>query len=61
VNSVCITGFVDFVHHLVFFKEHSVSILDPGPFSSSGETCEVPTQVGPLEGADLNHWFLSRV
>jgi hypothetical protein len=52
-----ITGFLDFVHRLVFYKVGNTTFRKLDLFPSSGEVGKVPTQVGPLERANLNHSF----
>jgi hypothetical protein len=53
---VRITGFLDFVHRQVFYKLENTTFRKLDVFPSSGEGEKIPTQLGPLERANLNHW-----
>jgi hypothetical protein len=51
-----ISGFLDFVHHPIFYKLESITFRKLDLFPSSGEGVKTPTQLGRLERANLSHW-----
>jgi hypothetical protein len=56
-----ITGFLDFVHHPVFLKLENTTFQKLDLFLSSGEGEKTPTQIGPLERANLNQWTTRQI
>jgi hypothetical protein len=50
-----ITGFLDFSHRQLCILENT-KFRKLDLFPSSGEGGKTPTQLGPLERANLNHW-----
>jgi hypothetical protein len=51
--TLIITGFLIFVHHPVFEELDNTTFRKLDLFPSSGERGETPTQLGPLERANL--------
>jgi hypothetical protein len=66
LTDICQSGllcFLDFVHHLVFYKtqKNTFQKLDLFPSlggggGGGGGGGEIPTLFGPLERVNLNHW-----
>jgi hypothetical protein len=53
-----ITGFSHIFHRPVFYRTENTMFQKPDMFPPSGEGGEkTPTQLGPLERANLNHWI----